>query len=349
MLAASRDRTRKTQIPPSDIRLLASHSSQLDLVCSIESECTNCGSAMIRCSGCGEPVHTVVDWENSTVKCSCGQVQNLAEHVCDCGTECHVLAPESHLFLAPSADLLVALDEYFRSYTPVTPNPGMFVIRYGHLHLLRGSTAPAARRVELHELEYWRVRAHLHTHVVTSSDRSLRILKRSKEKCPQEAGVRWVEVCARCRQTLPSTADMVDGRVCLLRAFGIPINEEFDGVHHGHEGADISYTDRLDQQDVRVGIHVKSWSRCNSSEGLGKSNSRIKGLYAQFCYTLYRIYRGEQRFDIVGVAIPNKVRPAILQSMEEVARRLGLSFVAVDLDTWIKIIDLAYEALQIGS
>jgi len=109
----------------------------------------------------------------------------------------------------------------------------------------------------------WQTRAHIHQRNI-SDERKIQyrqILGRIKEKCIRNNRHSSLEICSACMQEAVTTARINSGNdLCLARLFGYAIDEEFDGVHHGHEVADIRYPDVLlnTGEEVRLGIHLKS-------------------------------------------------------------------------------------------
>jgi hypothetical protein len=164
-----------------------------------------------------------------------------------------------------------------------------------------------------------------------------------KEKCKQHP---TLSDCNACLTQKISIEHFESGNVCLLRTFGIPISTKFDGIHHGHEIADIVYTDSIDGVNCKIGIHVKSAGTDKTKNGLGRSKNKIKELYAQIFYSLYQISQGIENFDILGIAIPNRVSEDVISSMKEILFRYGISFISIDKETWEKIIVSAEECLQ---
>jgi predicted SpoU family rRNA methylase len=65
-------------------------------------------------------------------------------------------------------------------------------------------------------------------------------------------------------------------------------------------------------------------------------------------YTLYQISIGKERFDVLGIAIPNRVSEDVVSSMKEILFRFGISFIIVDKLSWEKIVSSAQESLQFG-
>ena len=152
--------------------------------------------------------------------------------------------------------------------------------------------------------------------------------------------------CRECAKRQISKIDFESNTICLLRTFGIPISFVFDGIHHGHEFADIVYTDEFDDKQHKIAIHVKKHAKHTPAKGLGRSNDKIKGLYAQVFYTLFELEKKKKSVDTIGIAIPNRVSTDVLNSMQTIVLRMGYSFIALQKDDWEKITQAAIDAVQ---
>ena len=350
LISANRLEERSVVISREDLRKIIDHKNKLGLVTVAQYECENCGTDIVKCPQCEAIIDCIFERNDIIFRCpSCNNVIVPNEYHCDCGEQCPILDPISHLFIHPTKELLDAISYYLNHLHPVTANPGLFIFIGTRLILLSTQPIQNPQRVYLDVFEKWRIRGRYHTHHPAPTDRLIRILGQLKEKCninnyhPQE------EDCRACELNNLTTRDLDNGKICLLRAFGIPINERFDGIHHGHEGADIIYNDRINNINMRIGIHFKTKSDSNPPRGLGRKNDKIKGLYAQVFYTLYNITRNNGHYDIIGISIPNRISNDVTDSMESILLRFGVSFIALDHDEWIRIISLIRENLQFNN
>lgn len=329
------------------LKELLEHSKRLGLHASMTYECENCGVRNVTCKECGALLEALTEDGQIICKCpSCKRATDLGNFQCDCSVSCPAIDPYSQLFVYPNEDLLAAIEAYFAVLYPPQRNPGLFVVVGNRLSLLSGPVNPGAREIRLEELGLWKTRAHLHTHSCGSVGRIGKILGKTKEKCPINNYHPSRNDCETCLQSFPSREQLANGQVCLLRLFGIPIGKEFDGIHHGHEGADINYDDQLDGRPITVGIHVKSKSGKYLAKDLRRTNFKVRELYTQIYYTLYKISQGEEDLDVLGIGIPNKISEDVLNSMKAILLRFGISFIYVDYDCWIKIVSLAEEHIS---
>lgn len=186
------------------------------------------------------------------------------------------------------------------------------------------------------------------------------ILSMTKEKCTREVcnangkvlfpdGSRPTrEKCKLClSQTLPVSL-LSQGKLCLPRVFGIPIGEPLDGVHHGHEVADVRYEDgrAVGAPKIHIGIHLKSRAR-ERPQGLGRSHHSVKELYTQLFDLGYRIVtRQERGVDVLGVSIPNRLKDDVRDAFRSLAARLGLQLLILEEKDWLAIVDAAENALS---
>jgi hypothetical protein len=127
--------------------------------------------------------------------------------------------------------------------------------------------------------------------------------------------------------------------------FGLPINQGFDGMHHGSEKADLKYSDRLfGVGNVRLGIHVKSYDK--NYKKLGRGSLAVKGLYAQLGFSLYQVIQGNYPFDILGISVPQEIHSKDMKSMKFLSLRAGIPLLTMQRTEWLKVAEAAYESLQ---
>ncbi len=199
----------------------------------------------------------------------------------------------------------------------------------------------------LSDLDLWRTRAHYHM-ISEEVDISLNDVK-MKEKCKVNNGHPLQTDCISCLQRIPSIEKYKTDNICLLRLFGIPIHIGFDGIHHGYEIADIYYDDSINGTPLKIGIHVKSKTQDSYTNGLGRSCRKIKELYAQVFYSVFQHIIGQHHFDVIGIAIPNNISNDVICSMRDLLKRIGISFIVIDKTEWLKISDLARDAILFES
>lgn len=167
----------------------------------------------------------------------------------------------------------------------------------------------------------------------------------TKEKCYRNDSPPTIQGCDDCKAAMITEKQIRKRKeVCLPRIFGLPIEEKFDGIHHGYEIADIKYEDSLDGTAISLGIHLKSRTK-SRPKGLGKSVYPIKSLYAQTFYSAYQVFKGDADFDVIGISIPNAVRKEVVDSIQMLLNKLGYSLLVIDENDWLKIFDAALETV----
>lgn len=171
--------------------------------------------------------------------------------------------------------------------------------------------------IHLADLRSWQQHARIHQ--LQPREALLPIVCHTKEKCRRDNRPPNQVLCDDCLAG-HITEDQIrtQREVCSPRIMGIAINQQFDGIHHGHEVADIRYTDYLvdDGSQIGVGIHLKS--RQNPRvEGLGRSVYAIKSLYTQIFYSAYQALLDQDIiFDAIGISIPNRIHPEVINSIQ---------------------------------
>ena len=196
--------------------------------------------------------------------------------------------------------------------------------------------------IRLGQLNLWQAKAKYDRRRIRKND--LPLLVMTKEKCFREGARPTIEGCEKCKASkITETLIRKRNEVCLPRIFGLPIEESFDGIHHGYEIADIKYQDAYNGVPISLGIHLKSRAKLRP-EGLGKSVYAIKSLYTQTFYSAYQVLRGDADFDVIGISIPNAVRKEVIDSIQLLLNKLGYSLLLVDESDWLKIFDAALEA-----
>ncbi len=220
------------------------HSKKLGLTTGVAYECPSCGEALLTCSQCGSPMN--ID-PGKHIEAHCQPhseaVDISTDFECYCGERVQVTDPYSLVFMCPSPDTVEALSGFLESISKVTAP--LFIIMGGQLRVLRGLRSGDDDGVlRLEDLDLWRTRARIHKHALHDEPTIRRLAYELREKC--RPGV-CREDCRQCIDATLKEEDMHKDGLCLLRAFGIPINEGFDGIHHGNEIVDIINTTGISQ------------------------------------------------------------------------------------------------------
>jgi len=238
-----------------------------------------------------------------------------------------------------------AIYKYSSSLHPQIAFPTLFKIEGNKLISIYKNKNLNARIVDLSDLKFWRVRAHYNS-ITAITPCAKKYVNGAHEKCNINNYHPKEEDCRKCAKKKINKQDFESNAICLLRTFGIPINVVLDGIHHGHEFADIVYTDEYDDKQHKIAIHVKRHAKNTPAKGLGRSNEKIKGLYAQVFYTLFELEKKKKSVDTIGIAIPNRVSTDVLNSLQTIVLRMGYSFIALQKDDWEKITQAAIESVQ---
>jgi len=266
---------------------------------------------------------------------------------CECGQPLQIADLTSSLCAFPEPDLLQTVTKIARWYDPSFS--GSFAIRGTTLRFVPLPKPDALQRLSLDELRAWRVGGRLQYRTVDESRTKAltAILRKSKEKCRRGGSRPTKDKCQECLAVLPDPGAVRRGDVCLLRLFGVPIGQKFNGIHHGHELADIQYSDIIESRDlpVRIGIHVKSRVARIPPRGLGRSKSCIKGLYTQLIFSAYKVLADTHSLDVLGVAVPNRILGEVLDSMQVAVNALGFPLLVIEEDDWLRVLDAAMDQL----
>jgi len=321
----------------------------LGLYAFVDYDCPCCGKTVAEsCRQCGSPMQA--ERGSLRVRCPnprCPQEPLVIEdgdtRECDCGYDISVSSGDSHIRLLPSLDLIAALEDYWRGIQSRLPRFSMFWLRDNEIRLLP-TPRSKPKTIRLSDLGKWKTVARIDSIATTDGWKRARSIPRNaKEKCGSTTPKR--EKCAACS---PTADECSAAGVCLLRVFGVPVDEHIDGVHHGHEIADIHYRDVLNKTPVVVGLHVKRHSP--SREPLGKRSAMVKGLFTQVAWTIVDALSGglqpEDVPRILGVAIPNELNDGVTSHIEELVRRNGFDFLAVTKDEWILIAEACMQRLE---
>jgi hypothetical protein len=176
------------------------------------------------------------------------------------------------------------------------------------------------------------------------------ILGRIKEKCKKNNSHPTKEICAECQQS-KITEERINngGWMCLSRLFGIAIDEYFDGIHHGYEGFDLRYDDYdPERNEHKIGIHLKS-RNIRSPKGVGRGDDNIKGLYAQYCYSIYQANENQLDEDIIGISIPNIINQDVIESYRYMSQCFNIPIIILQELDWIRILHRVFELIALDN
>lgn len=352
IIRARRSPTLEFQLEPDFIRNLIEQYQNIDVVPALNIHCENCGDNLARCLICNSPLTPFFTDLQITFHCPTHpdeqQYRDNQLFSCDCGANIE-LTFSADIRILPGVQLLKAIHKFLA----VLENQhfdGSFIITGNVLRLLPRNRV-AINEYHLLEFRMWQTRAHIHQRNI-SDERKIQyrqILGRIKEKCIRNNRHSSLEICAACMQEAVTTARINSGNdLCLARLFGYAIDEEFDGVHHGHEVADIRYPDILlnTGEEVRLGIHLKS-RESHRVHGLGRSVSCIKGLYTQYCYSAYLATLGGEDLDVIGVSVPNEISDEVRENFQFISGQFGYPLLVLDEEDWFRIVDAAIEKAAI--
>lgn len=333
------------QIRTNLLAQVVEYQNQLCLTSAVEYECPECHCRWLaKCPSCQRLLK--VKWKEGFViycpnrKCK----KEYPDHLdCECGQEIPIEEPVAFIRLFPEKGFIDSAANAGTRLNCVFT--GFFVIRGQQLlHL-----PPKNIRQEPLRLDAFRswhnIMENPGAPVLTQED-AIKLLNRIREKCLR--GGTWVSSRAKCEACSgsPVIPHHIENReVCLLRLFGLPINQTFDGLHNGGEVADLYYDDYLIEsgEKVKVGIHVKSREKENPVRGMGRGKGKIQELYAQLAYSAYLAITGKKDLQILGIGIPNEVSNVVTDSMLAVMSDLGYPFILVNENDWIIILNRAYE------
>ncbi|NLE45217.1 MAG: hypothetical protein GX620_10890 [Chloroflexi bacterium] len=336
------------------ITAIIEHQEVLQLQVGFELECANCGRVLGRCPACDSALQAELhDGDVAPVCLRCGPLGIGGDALaCTCGEVVPVPDAVSALWMFPEPPLLAAIRVFLEEINEPFPDLTFYVD--GNLLTAVPLLQPRrAERIALEDLRSWRVVAHLHQrgHIGDTRRRKfIHILNLAREKCDVNHCHPTREDCRRCLQRDIGLAEINSGRICLARVMGLAINQQFDGIHHGHEDADVIFGDfeQHSGRETRVGIHLKSRTTPRA-QGLGRSVDCIKGLYTQVCYSVYQVARGYLDLDTIGISVPNTLMCDVLASLQQAVNSQGLSFLTVDEADWLKILDSVIEHLSFAA
>lgn len=315
-----------------------------------EYECELCGRNIHRCRDCGSSIVDNMIPFGSELKCkSCGNISSIDDYSCDCGNPIEITNLLNHVFVYPNLDTVREIKEILNNKTRDVVNFSYFVLSLNQLKIISTDTNIQWQEIRLHDLIKWKTRAKINTITFSNKDekRIQGYLKKAREKCPINNKSPRKEDCKSCESKTLTESDLKSGNICLLRLYGLAIEEFFDGIHHGYEKADIVYRDTLidTQGELLIGIHFKS--RGNVKKPIGRGHKNIKEVMSQFVYSLYMNSIGKYKFDVIGISIPNIIEENMRLSFVEVSKLFNTRFICLEEPDWYKIIAKAEENLII--
>lgn len=349
LVACNKTSDKKLTLSNEHIRFLVKKKNKFKMDVAFVFDCPNCGEIKLKCPTCNKNLTAIIKDNELKEECKkCNITLSKEEYKCDCGESIQVLNIYNNLVLIPGIEFLDAVNEYAKLLHPNVVVPDLFMIKGESLIVFIKSSQDITPIVYLSQLKYWNVRAHYNS--LTADKDLLAILRKLKEKCNINKYHPKSSDCEKCSKKTVTEENYNNKEMCLLRAFGIPINQyHLDGIHNGNEKADILYEDMIDDKSVTIGIHVKSRKDYKRTEVLSRTKSIIRELFTQLFFTLYKTSKGDEKYDVLGIAIPNKLKKDVVDSMQRVVNHFGISFIYIDEDEWLKIIQSNINIAQFNS
>jgi len=314
----------------------------------IHLDCPNCGGGLGRCSDCLSP-YEVKRNEQDEIQITCfrcgREVTPDQQLICECGTELEIAQLENHFRIFPDLLLQEAVTTFLNQQLDEVDWRGTFIIDGFVLKLVQLKSKKVQNLpniIRLNDLIQWRQRARFHQ--LHENVNLLPIVNRVKEKCRRHGMPPNQERCDACLEAqITEEQVLARNEVCLPRIMGIAIDKGFDGIHHGHELADVKYIDSLAEFNIplSMGIHLKSRYRTRPEE-LGRSTYPIKSMYTQVFYSAYQALLDQNiDFDVIGISIPNTIHPTVIESIRSLLNELGFVLLVIEENDWLKIFDAA--------
>jgi len=321
-------------------------SDSLGMTPAIVTDCPNCGNEIIKCELCSSPLIPSFENEEWIIKCPNheDEIYSYDRIKCSCG-EPLIFSLPANINLFPNLSSITAFRNYINSKT--ISFSGWFILNGNLIKIINKQSKGIDNLVSLDDLSKWKNQAHIN--LFSSSDtesqkKIVEILSSLKEKCQINKSHPNHDLCKLCLNKNIDVKKISPTNLCLPRIMGEAINEPFDGIHSGWEGADIKYKDSLvsdNKRIVNIGIHLKSREKNPPKRGVGQASKGIKGLYAQFFFTVYKQINKNSDFDIIGISIPNKIFSETKDSFTTLSRDLGVNLIILDESDWFRIISAA--------
>jgi hypothetical protein len=347
---AAKNEDHEREIPIKLLNNLIHHQKALKLLTMAEYECPTCGVRLLaRCPDPECQATLILEYVTNNIIAICPkcQVEYLFRITCsDCGTTIDVDSFANLVRIIPDTDCNKSVHSLAKKFKV------KFLGSWGIQGLTIKYVIPRKKLkyplLSLSDFQLWRSQAKME--VIKGPDLATdhkihEILNDTKEKCKREGTKPSGIKCGECNKSPIDPEWIVSGQTCLLRLFGIPIGKGFDGVHHKHEVADLRYKDILVNtgEAMNIGIHVKSRCQHPPTNGVGRTNYSVKGLYTQAIFSAFdSAVRGEN-LQAIGVGMPNKIFKEVIDSLAYAINSLGFSFIVVAEEDWAAIVKIAYE------
>jgi len=351
IMMARRSSTLEFQLNFNLVNDIIDEYKKLDIFPSLQIHCENCGDSLILCSICNTPLSPFIDDGEISFQCPSHPDEQIyhddSSYTCSCGENIDITF-STDIRLVPGVKLLRAI----HGFTQNMENnyfDGSFIIIGSVMKLLLRSRAQS-NEYQLADFLKWNSRAHINHRTISEHNREKykTILGRIKEKCSRNNGHPTRETCRECLEENLTTTRITNGiDLCLPRLFGYAIDENYDGIHHGHEVADIKYSDSIitSGQEVNLGIHLKS-RISHRYRGLGRSVYSIKGLYTQYCHSAYLSSNANVNLNVIGISVPNSINDDVRNDFQFISHQLGYPLIILDEEDWIKILEVVFEKTE---
>lgn len=321
-------------------------SSKIGLMTSIDYDCENCGTGLYSCPECGNTRVNIVDGGYRCTNCKISV--DFEDMECDCGKPLEIMNYENHIVLIPDYDLVTTLQSIVNNSTSENISGFTFLVDRKCLKVIY-SEQSRWMQYSLRDLKKWRVQAHYPLDISrTKVDKKMmKAIRNTREKCHRTGYHPTKNDCSECLSKNLSKEELQNGELCLLRVFGIPISEGFDGIHHGYEKADVVYTDRdiHSDEEISIGIHMKSRRKVVKGP-IGRGHEYIKGLMCQYIYSLYLNRIQKYNFDIIGISIPEILDEDVRSTFIVTSKLYGISIILIEEGDWCQIFKEASNVLE---
>jgi hypothetical protein len=346
ILEAVKNEIRESDVSPSLIYSLVQYQKQLKLLTSVKYDCPSCGLRWLaKCPDCKELLTLNYDTDLHSVCPKCKRTFDDLIYCVECGGEVEVGDILANVSILPGIELNESIKEMAdKSHVAYH---GFWAIDGLSLAWIDGRSEPRYPVLALSDFRLWRNQARITApiHSSLSPSLTLKVLGKTHEKCERDGTKASTIKCKQCLENPIDPAWIKRGDTCLLRLFGLPINQRFDGIHHQYEVADIRYQDTLVKGNrlVNIGVHVKSRNPHCPPEGMGLSKYQIQGLYKQTVYSAFQSAILGENLQVIGIAIPNVIREEVVSSLAYAVNTLGFSFLVIDEKDWLNVMRLAFE------
>ena len=346
---AQQSRQKEQHVPLSVLNKLINFQKPLKLLVALEYECTSCNIKWLsKCPECHQTLTTRYE-DGIQATCPTPNCRWVFDgHLeCECGQEILFDDLATLVRIIPEEDCNKSIQKAAKKYN--LRYHGIWEIWGLTLRYFEPRKTIEYPRLSLTDFQLWKKQGKLeHQTRYLSPPKILSILNKTKEKCRRDGTVSSDSKCGVCKNNPLNPKWITKGDTCLLRLFGLPIGLKFDGVHHGHEKADLRYQDILisNQQQTIVWIHVKSRSPHCPPQGMGRSTLPIQELYKQTVYSAFEAATNRENVHVIGIAIPNLIKTDVIESMAYTINTLGFTFLVVEEKDWQAIISSALEQAE---